>query len=1112
MLGCFPHWIRLERTVPSPTPRALPVETHWNMMNYSKSSSAGPRRHDRPIRRPRSRPPGFELLEARELLTGYMVTSLADNGNNSSPSPGSLRAAILAADADKTPGAATISFAIPGGGVRTIAVPTSLPAIVRPVVIDGGTQPGYSPANTPLVVIDGSGSDAGASGLTFSAGSGSVVRGLSIVGFATNGGNGGAAIDVQAQSGNNLIEGAYLGIEPDGSTARANYYGIVVASPNNSIGGTGASARNVISGNSNAGVFVVGVGATGNVVSGNDIGTNAAGTSAVGNLYGVALGGPGNVVGGTSPGSGNLISGNAGPTGGTGIGILFELYSVGNVVEGNKIGTDATGSTALPNTSGVYFGTPGGSAFDSIVLDTVGGTVSGAGNLISGNTIGIAGSTTAALIAGNIIGLDAAGNVPVPNGDGILLTANGSTIGGTIDAARNVISGNSAASGADGTGIDLTGNLDVVSRNYIGLTSAGLKGAGVGNVVGLSLHVTHSTIGGTDGRSTNEISGNSGDGIAIDDGVGNFIVGNDISSNGGNGINLTIAAPASTPTSPLALDLMIGGKEVDTGNEIFSPNNQISGNGGAGIVVHDHYPTGITGLSIRENTISGNARLGIDLTGTGIPLPSTLFVTSINMLHGFMFADGVIFGAPNTTYAIDVFANGADPSGYGQGPILFESNPLFPGTSGGGSATTNLSGFAMFGASFLPEVPPFTSYSATATGPDGNTTEFSANFPTSLNGPRADLSIASAASASTIVAGTTVTFTETITNNGPDVANDVMLADTLPTGLVNAQVTTSAGTATIDTNNILSANLGSLASGQSATVTITGTALQTGLVFDSPGVSSTTFDTDYSNNQAQRSITVQPPASGPTADLGITMVASPTTGTVGATLTYTVTVTNLGPDPSTNTTFDDLLPPGVAYVGAIPSQGGPASLDGGHLTGNLGTIAAGASATLTIVVTPTAAGAITNAANVTGDDFDPAAGNNRATLTTMVTPAIPNINLAISQATSASPGLVGQAQYFVIKASNLGTGPATHVTVVDTLPRDVTIVGAVPSQGDAATFVGDFLVEDLGTLAAGASATLTLIVRPRSTGLLVNGAGVYTPDVPSLAPIIAQNGVISITI
>ncbi len=210
--------------------------------------SRQPKRNDKRTRRGESRRLSLEALECRELLTGFTVTSALDNGDNASPTPGSLRAAIIAADNDSTIGADTISFTIPGTGPQTIALQSSLPAITRTVAIDGTTQ--ATQAGTLGIVLDGSAAGAGANGLTFTAGSSSVVRGLSIVGFtATSAGVGGDAIMLGGTSSQSMLIGNDIGIEANGVTAKANTNGIVVTTANNTIGGTTVANRNVISAN-----------------------------------------------------------------------------------------------------------------------------------------------------------------------------------------------------------------------------------------------------------------------------------------------------------------------------------------------------------------------------------------------------------------------------------------------------------------------------------------------------------------------------------------------------------------------------------------------------------------------------------------------------------------------------------------------------------------------------------------------------------------------------------------------------------------------------------------------------------------------------------------------
>src|SRR5262249_51760636 len=120
------------------------------------------------------------------------------------------------------------------------------------------------------------------------------------------------------------------------------------------------------------------------------------------------------------------------------------------------------------------------------------------------------------------------------------------------------------------------------------------------------------------------------------------------------------------------------------------------------------------------------------------------------------------------------------------------------------------------------------------------------------------------------------------------------------------------------------------------------------------------------------------------ADLAVAKTASPNPATVGSNLTYTITVTNNGPDAATGVSTSDALPAGVAYVSATSSQG---TCSGASIvTCNLGSLANGASATVAIIVTPTQAGGVSNSATVSGNETDPNLANNTAA------PAVTTIN------------------------------------------------------------------------------------------------------------------------
>ena len=187
--------------------------------------------------------------------------------NTNDAGAGSLRQAILNANA--APGADVISFAIPGAGVHTITPATALPVVTQAVTIDGSTQPGFT--GTPLVELSGAAAGS-VNGLEFNTGD-SLVRGLVINRF-------GNAI-VLGGAGNHRVEGNFLGTNASGTAAAANANGVLIQSSGNAIGGLSSSARNVLSGNTIAGVQVATT-ASANNVQGNLIGTDVTGRSTSG--------------------------------------------------------------------------------------------------------------------------------------------------------------------------------------------------------------------------------------------------------------------------------------------------------------------------------------------------------------------------------------------------------------------------------------------------------------------------------------------------------------------------------------------------------------------------------------------------------------------------------------------------------------------------------------------------------------------------------------------------------------------------------------------------------------------------------------------------------------
>jgi hypothetical protein len=342
--------------------------------------------------------------------------------------PGSLRQAIL--EANVLPGPDRVIFNIPGPGVQIIEIESdSLPAISDQLTIDGYTQPGASPntlsvGDNAVILIQLRRHDfrSVANGLVIEAG-GCVIRGLAITGFGYGRPNNyvGGGITV-AGPGGSIIEGNFIGIEPDGLTPWANVVGIRVHSAGNLIGGSAPAARNIISANVESGVYLLGDDIH-NIVAGNYVGTDAAGSRAVANGTGVWFSGegglPDNMLGGTTAGSGNVISGNI-----VGVGIgsgtnPFGFHATHKIiVQGNLIGTAANGIDPLGNYLGVIIN---GSD------NSIGGLGENAGNTIAFNDTGVLiqpnESVSNRILSNRIygngtIGIDLRGEGPTPNDTG----------------------------------------------------------------------------------------------------------------------------------------------------------------------------------------------------------------------------------------------------------------------------------------------------------------------------------------------------------------------------------------------------------------------------------------------------------------------------------------------------------------------------------------------------------------------------------------------------------------------------------------------------------------------------------------------------------------------
>jgi titin len=480
----------------------------------------------------------------------------------------------------------------------------------------------------------------------------------------------------------NLIQTCYIGTDLTGTAAGVGNTGngILIKGPNNTIGGTLADNRNVISGNGINGIDIDGERAQHNTVSGNYIGTDKSGMIALANkLHGVLLEAEAgyNTIGGANvcPATArNVISGN------DSCGLAFSESS-NNLVVGNYIGVDCTGATAVANGSdGIDIG-------GLSTNNTIGAVGSDQGNVISGNGLsGIrldgSGVITTSIV-GNIIGLDTTGSVAVGNGgEGVRLTDAGSNdIGGSDLGERNVISGNTSY----GVFIEGSGaTCNTVAGNKIGTDITGTTA--LGNRMGIRLEgCSFNWIGVAGQYGRNLISGNRDHGIFIKEGGHHTVVNNFIGTN--------VSGTAALP------------------------------NYGSGIWIEDSEwnQIGTPGVSGAGNLISGNSTGGNRASGYGIHIQGTIrdgaATATNNQIQGnFIGVDeSGRFAIPNGNSGIDLAIGSDNTMVGGDGEFdwnlisangcTFQNQPLGYGVevdSNNNTIENNIIGWDIFGDYVLP--------------------------------------------------------------------------------------------------------------------------------------------------------------------------------------------------------------------------------------------------------------------------------------------------------------------------------------------------------------------------------------------------------------------------
>ncbi len=985
-----------------------------------------------------------ELMERRELLSTFVVSNTTDSAT---PASNSLRWAISQVNKDSTPD--IIDFAIPASGVQSIQLTAALPAITNAVTLDGTTQ--GSNRGVPLIELNGSSLGAGSNGLVISGGP-STVLGFSIVGFR------GAGI-VLNSPGSNVVSENYIGVTPGGA-ALPNGVGIsILGSSHNTVGGNASSSGNLISGNTGDGILINSSNgaAAANSIEGNLIGVTAGGLSALANGgAGVEIdGATATQVGFAAGGFGNVISGNLGP------GVKIAAGATGTLVQNNLIGVGVNGVSAVGNIG------------DGILVDGAQSTTVGGSDLAQGNVIGsnhANGLETAngavVRVDGNEIGTDVTATLTLGNRlNGILLGSSGNQIGGNAAGDANIIENN--GSGQVGSGVQINGNFD---QNSI-LSNSIYGNAGLGINFG-------------DGPTPNHAPGSSGPNdyqnhptlsLAPSDDSTNEVQGSLYSTANASFVIQFFASPTSSWSGYGQGKTLVGVSNVTTdqnGNATFTESIPVGLAPGQYLSATATDPNGNTSEFAADVPLKG---LALILTGSASPNP---------VPAGGQVTYVINVANPGTVAASNVTLSDQLP---GASLASFVSASVSQGTimPGLGSATVSaFIGTINPGGSATLTIVVNTSLTSLGTLPDTATVSSNGNNPppllintTVLSS--ANVSINLNASPSPVFVGGQLTDTVTVTNLGPSTATSVVVTLPLAPGLV--YLPASGGSpAVTDSNGVLTVPLGDLAANAVTTFSVLVEPTVTGPLTQSATVSTTSIEPSSANNISMAITQVDP-----AADLAVTLAGSAAKADTLDDFTYTVTVTNNGPNDATGVVLTDTLPPGLSVLSTSSTSSVAAVQSGSAQTGTVVSLpvralANGASVSMTIVTAPPAAPGVdlVDTAGASGDQGDPNFANNHKALDT---PVQGIADLGISATVSPGPIYVGQSLTVTLTLTN--QGPNDEPDAVVTWPPVPALLFVPPAGSSAAAPAIDngVLTDDLGALAAGATTTVTLIFIPQAS-------------------------------
>ena len=753
--------------------------------------------------------------------------------------------------------------------------------------------------------------------------------------------------------------------------------------------------------------------------------------------------------------------------------------------------------------------TVSGSIFTSNVANAYyGGAIYNEGTLtVSGSTFtnnegydggAIAGGTTTVQPSGalTITGSTFTGNTASSAGGAVWTHGTCNITSSTFTGNSANTSGGSTAKGCGGA-IRNWGTLTVTGSTFTGNTAT-TNGAAISNYQGTTTANFNRIIG----NGANDINAEYNSGTSTVNAENNWWG----SNTGPASARITAATGASVDANPWIIlkitasptSILVGGTSTVTADLTWNSNN-VQPTGGH---VPDGIPVSFTGTLGSVNPVSASTINGITTTTftagytpgsatvsaavDGVTVSTPITINPVANLQINQTVNTPVNVGNTVTYTVTVKNNGPNtatniriqdliPAGFTATPSVGTYSGgiwTIPSLANGTTATLTITGTVTSSMAGLT-----TSNTAT----ELSQTEYTSQLPTSTIGfytKKANVALTQTTSSTPVNVGDTVTYTVTATNHGPDTATNINIQDIIPSGLTNVVVTPSAGTSY--SNGIWT--ISSLTNGEIATLTIAGKAGADMAGLTTTNTATRTSQTEYNSESATST------SSGiyvKKANVVITNTANSSKLNVGQTGTFTVKVTNNGPDTATNIIINDPLPSGFT-----------ASVTGGTYSNGIWAIdslGSQQSVTLTFtgLITSTMAGTnITNHATETQTEYPP----------TTISDAIIHVNKADVAINKTINGVskaivnVGDTITYIITVINKGADDVTGLQITDLLPSGLSNLAYTASTGTYSLATG---LWNIGSLVNGATATLTI------TGKITSAmAGL---NITNYANITAQN-------